>query len=134
MGHKGDIEARYSTNKGRLPPDMIEEMRGAYKRCEPFLQTLRAEPEDQEMIKRAFREQLLMVAGFKQDEVGKMDLSSIEDEELQSIIRQRLLGVMENNGSKQKVIPMGDVESFIAQGWEYVSALPNERAILRVPF
>ena len=24
-GHKGDIEARYSTNKGRLPPDMIEE-------------------------------------------------------------------------------------------------------------
>ena len=25
MGHKGDIEARYSTKKGRLPPDMIEE-------------------------------------------------------------------------------------------------------------
>ena len=134
MGHKGDIEARYSTNKGRLPPDMIEEMREAYKRCEPFLQTLRAEPEDQEMIKRAFREQLLMVAGFKQDEVEKMDLSSIEDKELQSMIRQRLLGVMENNGSKQKVIPIGDVESYITQGWEYVSALPNERAILRVPF
>lgn len=29
MGHKGHIEARYSTNKGRLPPDMIEEMRGS---------------------------------------------------------------------------------------------------------
>ena len=41
---------------------------------------------------------------------------------------------MANNGSKQKVIPMGDVENYIAQGWEYVSALPNERAILRVPF
>ncbi|MEM3028508.1 MAG: site-specific integrase, partial [Candidatus Bathyarchaeia archaeon] len=26
-GHKGDIEARYSTNKGILPPDMIEDMR-----------------------------------------------------------------------------------------------------------
>lgn len=36
MGHKGDIEARYSTNKGRLPPTMIEEMREAYKKCEPF--------------------------------------------------------------------------------------------------
>jgi len=28
MGHKGDIEARYSTNK-RLPPDVIEQMREA---------------------------------------------------------------------------------------------------------
>ena len=26
-GHKGDIEARYSTNKGRLPPQMIEDIR-----------------------------------------------------------------------------------------------------------
>jgi hypothetical protein len=25
--HKGDIEARYSTNNGRLPPDMVEDMR-----------------------------------------------------------------------------------------------------------
>ena len=38
-GHKGDIESRYSTNKGRLPPDMIEDMRAQYKACEPFLST-----------------------------------------------------------------------------------------------
>ncbi|MDG7016091.1 MAG: site-specific integrase, partial [Nitrososphaerota archaeon] len=70
MGHKGDIEARYSTNKGRLPPDMVEEMRGAYKRCENLLQTSRAEPE-QEKIKETFKQQLLLVAGFKQEEVEK---------------------------------------------------------------
>ncbi len=39
-GHKGDIEARYSTNKGRLPPEMIEDMREAYGRCEQFLGTM----------------------------------------------------------------------------------------------
>jgi hypothetical protein len=38
-GHKGDIEARYSTNKGMLPPDMMEDMREQYKGCEPFLST-----------------------------------------------------------------------------------------------
>jgi len=27
MGHKGDIEARYTTNKGRLPEDVVEDMR-----------------------------------------------------------------------------------------------------------
>ncbi len=32
MGHKGDVEARYSTNK-RLPSDMIEEMRASYQKC-----------------------------------------------------------------------------------------------------
>jgi hypothetical protein len=36
MGHKGDIEARYSTNK-RLPPDMIEEMRESYKKAQNTL-------------------------------------------------------------------------------------------------
>jgi hypothetical protein len=35
-GHKGDVEARYSTNK-MLPSHMIEGMRKAYKECEPFL-------------------------------------------------------------------------------------------------
>jgi hypothetical protein len=39
MGHKGDIEVRYSTNKSRLPPGMIEEMRGG-------IQKVRAAPPD----------------------------------------------------------------------------------------
>ncbi|MEM3415379.1 MAG: hypothetical protein QW575_07375 [Thermoproteota archaeon] len=38
MGHKGDIEARYSTNK-RLPHDMIENMKASYKKCTKFLET-----------------------------------------------------------------------------------------------
>lgn len=38
MVHKGDIEARYSTNK-HLPPDIIEEMREAYRKCLKFLET-----------------------------------------------------------------------------------------------
>jgi len=38
MGHKGDIEARYSTNK-RLPPDIIDEMRESYSKSIRFLET-----------------------------------------------------------------------------------------------
>jgi len=37
MGHMGDMEARYTTNKGRLTGQMIEDMRGAFARSEPFL-------------------------------------------------------------------------------------------------
>src|SRR5581483_8232871 len=37
MGHKGSIEAKYTTNKGILPDDLVKEMREAFKRSEPFL-------------------------------------------------------------------------------------------------
>ncbi len=37
MGHKGSIEAKYTTNKGLLPDALIEEMRSAFQRCESML-------------------------------------------------------------------------------------------------
>lgn len=37
MGHKGSIEARYTTNKGVLPDALIKEMRDAFKRSHEFL-------------------------------------------------------------------------------------------------
>jgi hypothetical protein len=133
MGHKGDIEARYSTNKGRLPPTMIEEMREAYKKCEPLLST-RMESATEEQIKRTFKEQFLLVAGFQKEEIEKMDLDGMNNEELQSMVRQRLAGLMSNNGSRQKVIPIQEVGSYIGQGFEYVASLPDSQAIVKVPF
>ena len=37
MGHKGSMEARYTTNKGMLPEILVREMRDAFKRSEEFL-------------------------------------------------------------------------------------------------
>lgn len=45
MGHKGSIEARYTTNKGKLPEALVNEMREAFKRCQEFLD-LEIESED----------------------------------------------------------------------------------------
>ncbi|MBS7644910.1 hypothetical protein KEJ44_02575 [Candidatus Bathyarchaeota archaeon] len=62
MGHKGDIEARCSTNKGVSPPEMIEDIRKAYKKCEPFL-TTSAEPlEEVSVVKEAKIEALKSIA------------------------------------------------------------------------
>lgn len=133
MGHKGDIEARYSTNKGRLPPDMIEEMRAAYKRCESLMQTSAPELGSEETLKRAFKEQLLLVAGYKKEEVDDMDLDEMPDETVHNLVRQKLLGVMANNGSRQRLIRIDHVESYIAQGWEFVSALGTDKAIMKLP-
>jgi hypothetical protein len=133
MGHKGDIENRYTTNRQRLPEQVIEDMREAYKRSQEYLQTTKAESSD-ERIRDEFKRQLLLVAGFKQDEVDKMDLSTIDDESFQKMVRNRLLGAMANNGARQKIIHLDDIDAHIAQGWEYVASLPNDRAIVRIPF
>ena len=41
IGHVGDIEHRYTVNKGSLPDDMIESMRSAYEKSLRFLETER---------------------------------------------------------------------------------------------
>ena len=43
MGHRGDMENRYTTNRQRLPEQVVEDMREAYRRSEEFLQTVEVE-------------------------------------------------------------------------------------------
>ena len=64
MGHKGSIESRYTTNKGRLPDVLIDEMRDAFGRSEEYLDQADADPlleqrtELQQIIENATPEQL----------------------------------------------------------------------------
>jgi hypothetical protein len=47
MGHKGSMEAKYTTNKGMLPVELIEEMKQAFRRSEEFLDLeIRTEPKE----------------------------------------------------------------------------------------
>jgi hypothetical protein len=132
MGHKGDIENHYTTNKCRLPERVIEDMREAYRRSQEYLQTKEIEETSEEKLRQAFRKQLLLVAGFKQEEVDKMDLPSINDEELQEIVRKRLLGMEADDFTKEKAVSTDEVNKYLAHGWEYVANLPNKKVIIRL--
>lgn len=55
MGHRGGIEGKYTTNKGILPDDLIEEMRDAYRSSEEFLDL---EKKEEKSIVEKQREQL----------------------------------------------------------------------------
>ena len=132
MGHKGDIENRYTTNKQKLPEAVIEDMREAYKRSKDFLQTTEREETSEEKLRESFRKQLLLVAGFKQEEVDQIDLPSMSDEELQEIVRKKLLGIETRDCTKQRVVNIADVESYLAQGWEYVANLPGKKVVIKL--
>jgi hypothetical protein len=132
MGHKGDIENRYTTNKQRLPESVVEDMRAAYERSQDFLQTKEKESTSEEKLRDSFRKQLLLVAGLSQEEVDKLDLSSISDEELQSLVRKKLLGVPTPDSTKQKVVTVDEANGYLAKGWEYVAKVSNNRVIIKM--
>jgi hypothetical protein len=132
MGHKGDIENRYTTNKGKLPDEVIEDMRQAYKRSQEFLNTTQKEETSEEKLRASFRRQLLLVAGFSQDEVEKMDVPSMSDEEMQSVVRKRLLSAQATNGVSQKVVNVREANDYLAKGWEYVAKLSNSKVIIKL--
>ncbi len=133
MGHKGDIENRYTTNKNKLPPNIIDDMREAYKKSQDYLQTTKSDLTE-DKIKQTFKKEFLAVAGFSEEELLQYDFETMSDEELHNLVRKRLLGVMENNGNRQRVISITQVENYLGEGWEYVAALPNDQVIVRIPF
>ena len=73
------------------------------------------------------------MGGYRKEEVVKLDLGYMEDAKIQKLVKERLLGATANNGSRQKVVPISEIETYLTQGWDYVAALPNEKAILRLP-
>ena len=137
-GHKGDIESRYSTNKGKLSPEMIEDMRQAYGRCEPFLSTVAQPLEQSTIIKEAKMEALKSIAKnllgidlldvkiAKERELEKeLDL----DEEIE-LFEGEIKRMREGNGS-QSLVDEEELETYLGDGGEFVSVLPSRKILIR---
>jgi len=109
---------------------VIEDMREAYRRSQEYLQITKPETTE-EKLRDAFRKQLLLVAGFTNQEAEELELSSLSDEKFQEIVRSRLLGGVTEDCGVEKVVDLDEIESYLAQGWEYVATLPNERVVIK---
>lgn len=133
MGHKGDIEHRYTVNRHMLPPDLIEKMRGSYRKSQRFLQSMAQIGSGHDDVGTQVKKQMLLTVGYKQEEVEKMDIGLMTDEGIQNLIREKLFAVMMNNGQRQRVTMPDEVEKAIAEGWEWMGNLPNGKAVLRLP-
>ncbi|MEM2618656.1 MAG: hypothetical protein QW356_04125 [Candidatus Hadarchaeales archaeon] len=133
MGHKGDIEARYTTNKHRPPEEIVEDMRASYRRCQEYLQTTTQGVSEGRMREEEFRRQLLLLAGFRPEEVEGMDLSGMSEEEFRSAVRGKLLRMIQNNGNRQRLVPVDEIDRYLSEGWEFVAALPDGRAVIKLP-
>jgi hypothetical protein len=139
MGHKGDIEARYSTNKGVLPPDMVEDMRKAYRQCEPFLSTTIQPLEQSSIIKEAKIEALKSIAksllgidliDVKVAREKQLGRELNKDEELE-LYERELKRLREGKHNPQRIIHEKELEKYLAEGWQFVSILPSQKILIK---
>jgi hypothetical protein len=141
MGHKGDMEARYSTNKRRLPPDLIEDMRNAFAASAEYLETIERSISDKKtMLLEMWRQQASMygidpmkVRIEKEKELGK-GLSVDEELELMTLeIKKRAIPQHTNgdNPYQSKIVTEHELVSCIEEGWEIVREVSGHRYLMK---
>lgn len=129
MGHTGSIDARYTTNKRHVPKEFLEEMRAAYKRCEPFLSSIPTRSELDAGVLKVVKA-LLIARGMPEDEAQNLDLSEKSEPELAEIFKR--LGTAPVR-PVQRAVAISEVPGLLAKGWEFVSGLDGGHAVLRAP-
>ena len=140
MGHKGDIEARYTTNKGRLPDELLTDMRRAFRESEGFLSTATAEVQEQDrkqLLLEMWREQAklygidpMKVRIEKQREDGSK--LGVEDE--MSAIKDAIARARESVDEKYESRLLSDEEELVAcvqSGWDIVKELRSGKVLVR---
>lgn len=142
MGHKGDMEARYTTNKGRLPEDLIEDMRRAFKESSEYLETTpRPERDKREMLLEMWREQAklygidpMKVKIEKEKKLGK-GLTLEEEEELLKVEIKKVTMPQTVNDKPyvSKIISEDELTAYVEEGWEIVKELSNEKFLIKKP-
>ena len=152
MGHKGDIEARYTTNKGRLTDEMISDMRRAYSKSQEFLCTINSENNSaqnkKEMLLDMWREQAKLYGiDPVKIKIEKQRIASSTDtkdkkisdiEQQTNAIRHEIMKVMSVSQVKQQQAYDGKIITndeqllhHICQGWEPIKELAENRIIIR---
>jgi len=134
MGHTGDIEHRYTLNKGKLPENTIEEMRNSYQKSLKFLETENKGISESEMNKtiKELKTSMLILAGFSEEEIEKEKLLELSNEDLIKKIDEKRIKHL-NNGNSQRVVSMRELKQYIEQGWEFVANINSKEAIIKVP-
>jgi integrase len=129
MGHKGDIEARYTTNKGRLSEEMIEDMRQRVVDSEEYL-TTRKTRDEAEVRKRQFLLTAEMLFPDRVESIRNILARHVSLEEASPEIRD--LVTPTGKGRREALVVESEAEmvEFVSQGWELMKNLNNGKFFL----
>ncbi|MDE1863321.1 MAG: hypothetical protein KGI33_10475 [Thaumarchaeota archaeon] len=134
MGHKGDMEARYTTNKGRLSDEMLEDMRRTFQQSEQFLTTEEIQEKDKkELLLEMWREQAKLYGINPM----KIKIEKQRDEEGTPGLDDEILAIKDaiiksrEERYQGKLVSEENLVSFVEQGWDIVKELQNGKVLVR---
>jgi len=156
MGHKGDIEARYTTNKHRLGDAVIRDMRDAYVRSQAMLSPFEreeGEKDRRETLLEMWREQAKLYgidpvkiriekqrarkgAGAASSDPADLEMDAIK-EAIRRTVRpaaasMRMPGPAGADAYESRLVDCeADLLSCVRQGWDVVRELSQGRILLR---
>jgi hypothetical protein len=127
LGHDLGVAGRYNLSK-KLTPDQVEEMRAAYKRCEPFLSTV---PTKEDTVDpAAISKMLLMSFGYREEELADVDLTDMTA--IQDLVARKM-GARNEDRPRQKVVSGGELAGYLDRGWTVVTALNPNQVVVNPP-
>lgn len=128
MGHSGGISAVYALHK-QLPPDTVEAMREAYGKALEFLETVPRISADSP--RDDILETLLMIVGYRSEEIDAMDFDNMTKEELAELVHQAPSRILPNGGDpRQRILPIEDLPRALKEGWLFKASLPGDQVIV----
>jgi integrase len=113
LGHRGDVTARhYTTGRARLPETLVESMRQAYRRCEPYVSTM---PSSSRAASNAEAFRAVLSPYYTDEEIGKLDLEdpAVVIEAIRKGAAKRAAAA----GPRQQLIAEADLPKYLAEGW-----------------
>jgi hypothetical protein len=138
MGHKGDIEAKYTVNKGKLPTELIEDMRAAYLRSEEYLVSSPKVEVDKKAVALEAMRRVAQAFGIDPMKVKverqrhlKRELEADEELDLlQNEIAVRRQPV-NSNGFRNQIVTENQLITHLDMGWEIVKEVSGGRYLIR---
>jgi len=124
--------------KKRLSPDIVEDMRAAFARCESVISPTTEEVNGSFLIREAKLEVLRSVAKAlgiepsyvktQREKILGRQLSREEEVELLEVEVKRL---RKQAPDPQKIIEEQELPDYLKEGWQFVAVLPNGKMVVR---
>ena len=133
-GHRGDVSATYSVNRGHLDERTLSRMRDSFRKCEALLATVTPQDPRKALLIEA-NSTMLQIAGY--DEVEAQRLAQDPGSDIAALAKARLGGATVDvviappkRIGEQRVVDADAAGRYLEAGWTFKSPLNGTKAVV----
>lgn len=128
MGHDLGVAGRYNLGK-KLHPALVEELREAYDRCQPYLTTLPVK--DEAATQARIAKVMLLGLGYTEEELESVDFDSLDMATFQGLVTRKVPPAVAP--AKQRLVEADELPRYLEEGWTVVTVVNDHQVVLNPP-